>query len=132
MSICFGALIVAILYRIFVISFVEGNSWRELSKTQERPNISVSAARGNIYSCDNQLMATTEYRYRMYMDFWAEGFKPDTLKKYIDDLSVNLNRMLPQRSVQQHKTHLLKGLDRKQKEADLIKAGKKTTKNIGR
>jgi len=127
-SLCFGVLIIAVFYRIFVISFVEGNSWRELGKKQERPNISVSAARGNIYSSDNQLMATTEYRYRLYMDFWAEGLKVDTLRKYIDDLSVDLARMLPQRSAAQYKNHLLSGLNMKQNEEKQINAGKRVPK----
>ena len=128
-SVCFGVLVVAILYRIFVISFVEGDEWRKLAKTQTRDSIKVPAARGNIYSSDNQLMAATEYRYRMYMDFWAEGLKPDTLTKYIDDLSISLSRMLPQRSAVQHKNHIMSGLNKKQKDAELEKTGKKITKN---
>jgi len=127
-SLCFAVLIIAIFYRIFVISFVEGNAWRKLGESQIRPNIVVPAARGNIYSSDNQLMATTEYRYRLYMDFWAEGLKPDTLRKYADALSVDLARMLPQRSAAQHKNHILAGLTMKQNEEKQINAGKKVSK----
>ena len=127
-SLFFGVVIFAVFYRIIIISFVEGDSWRKLGELQVRPNIKVSAARGNIYSSDHQLMATTEYRYRLYMDFWADGLKVDTLNKYVDDLSVELSKMLPQRSAQQHKRHIMAGWEMRQKEAKQIETNGKAVK----
>lgn len=125
----FLLLIFAVLYRIFVISFVEGNAWRDLRSKQKKADVVVPAARGNIFSCDNQLMATTEYRYRVNVDFWAESLNPDTLRAYIDELSVELNRLVPQRSASQHKSHILAGLNKKEAERkkwELNKKGPRT------
>ena len=125
---CFGLIIVAILGRIFVISFVEGNAWRKLGEQQVRPNIQIPATRGNIYSANYELMATTESRYRLYLDYWADGFKIDTLNFYIDDLSAQLNKMFPQKSAAGYKSHILAGWKMKEKEAQQIAAGKKVPK----
>lgn len=125
---CFGILALAIVYKIVQISFVDGNYWRKLGEQQVRPDIQIAPIRGNILSADHELMATTEYRYRLYMDFWAEGVKKDTLQKYIDELSVELNKLLPQKSATQYKSHILRGLSQKENEEKQIKQGKKVAK----
>ena len=101
--------VVAILSRAFYVSFVEGNAWKKIGETQEVPNIQIPAIRGNIYSADYQLMATTESRYRLYIDFWADGVHPDTLKKYVGPLSVELNKMFQQKSQSHYQTYIMKG-----------------------
>jgi cell division protein FtsI/penicillin-binding protein 2 len=57
-----GLLVVSIVGRAFVTSFVEGKYWIELEeKSNPKPRHDfVSATRGNIYSSDGELMAATE------------------------------------------------------------------------
>ncbi|MDR0505363.1 MAG: transpeptidase family protein [Dysgonamonadaceae bacterium] len=100
---------VAILGRAFYISMIEGSLWRKYSANQVVVSVPVSAVRGNIYSCDHQLMAASEAHYWLYIDFWAEGIKKDTLYSYLDTLACELNSMFPSKSVSQYKERLEKG-----------------------
>jgi cell division protein FtsI (penicillin-binding protein 3) len=147
---------IAIIGRAFYISLAEGSEWRKIGDAQIRPNIKVPATRGNIYSADGQLMATTESHYRLYMDFWSgvevekmikktdqislddqlkktDGVNLDTLKKYLPVLAVELNKILPQRSVEQYKSDFMKGIRMREKETEEIKkAGAAGWKNVSR
>ncbi len=124
--VCFGA--IAILYSASYTIFIKGSVWREKGKALVRPNVEVLPPRGNIYSCDNRLMATTEYVYRAYIDFWADGLSGDTLKKYVGPLSIELNKMFPEKSKDQYAEHLIKGWNIRVKESNLIKSGKKNVR----
>ncbi|GHT12640.1 penicillin-binding protein [Bacteroidia bacterium] len=122
-SLIFALVIVAIIGKAAVTSFVEGNFWNDMGNRAIRPNVPVPAMRGDIYSADGELMATTEYAFRLYMDFWADGLKEDTLRKYIKPLSVELNKLLPQKSGAQYETDILNGWRQRENEAVKIKNG---------
>jgi cell division protein FtsI (penicillin-binding protein 3) len=121
-SLIFALVIVAIIGKAAVTSFVEGDFWVKLGE-RTRLTVPIAATRGNIYSADGELMATTEYTYRLYMDFWADGLKEDTLRKYIKPLSVELNKLLPQRSSTQYETDIMTGWKQREHEAVKIKNG---------
>lgn len=108
-ALIFGAIVIAIIMRAVRVSFVEGNFWRELGDKTIQTGIPIQATRGNIYSDNYELMATSEFRYLLYLDFWAEGIKEDTLRKYIQPLSVELNRMFPDKPAAAYETHLMRG-----------------------
>jgi cell division protein FtsI (penicillin-binding protein 3) len=90
-------------------SINEGEAWRAIGAKNIHPNVEVPAMRGNIYAANGELMATTESRYRLFIDFYAEGINPDTLMRYVKPLSVELNKLLPQKSAAEYEKHLLKG-----------------------
>jgi cell division protein FtsI (penicillin-binding protein 3) len=100
---------VLIFGKACLISFADGNAWRKIGDKQIRPNVQVPAVRGDIYSANHELMATTESQYRLYMDFYAEGIQEDTLRKYVKPLSVELNKMFPQKSAAQYESHIIQG-----------------------
>ncbi|MDR1632056.1 MAG: transpeptidase family protein [Dysgonamonadaceae bacterium] len=108
-ALIFGAIVIAIIVRAVMVSFVEGNFWRELGDKTIQTGIPIQATRGNIYSDNYELMATSEFRYRLYLDFWAEGIHEDTLRKYIKPLSVELNKMFPSKSAATYEAHIMRG-----------------------
>ncbi len=63
-----ACLMIAIVYNIIKIQFVEGDQWIALSKRYDKKDITVAPNRGNIYSCDGRLMASTIPSYYVYMD----------------------------------------------------------------
>lgn len=125
----FAFVFVAILVRAFITSFIEGEFWIAIGNTTTQPNITVPATRGNIYACNNELMATSEHRYRLYVDFWAEGLKGDTLKKYIGPLSVELNKLIPQKSVAHYQSDIMTGWNQRINAENSRKADEKVKKN---
>lgn len=58
----------AIFYRITHLQFVEGDEWREMSDNINLQYKEVNATRGNIYSSNGSLLATSLPFYRVVMD----------------------------------------------------------------
>ena len=108
-----ATLIVLIASAIFgkasITSFRDGSEWRKLGEKQIRDSVLVPAIRGNIYSLNYELMATTESEYRLFIDFKADGVKKDTLQKYLPSLAVELNKMFPRKSAAEYERHIWKG-----------------------
>ncbi len=127
-AIIFGIIVITIALKAIYISSVEGDRWRKIGAEVTKPNIKVTAPRGNIYSNDGQLMATTEYTYRLYIDFWADGLSGDTLKKYIEPLSVELAKMFPEKTASQYRSHIMSGWNMRANEEAQIKNGRKVAK----
>lgn len=128
-AVCFGLIVIAIIAKAGHTSLVDGEGWRIKGDAQIKPDITEPAPRGNIYSHDGQLMATTEYKYRLYIDFWADGLKGDTLKKYIGPLSIELAKMFPDKTAAQHRSHIMAGWNIREKEDAQLKRGKKVRKS---
>ena len=73
-----GLIAVGILLRTFDTAFVEKEKWEKVAESQKRPNRLILPGRGNIYSSDGKLMATSVPRYYTYIDFRADGLSVDT------------------------------------------------------
>jgi cell division protein FtsI (penicillin-binding protein 3) len=109
-----GVLIVGISVFVFKIAFSEKERWVKVAATRQRPNQLVMPTRGNIYSADGKLMATSVPRYYMYIDFQADGFRRDSFlhsKTYgVDSLAFYLSKILKNRTPRDYRNHLMKGL----------------------
>ena len=106
-----------ILAFTFRIAFVEKDKWANQAKVFKQSELMIIPNRGNIYSSDGKLMATTVPRYSLLMDFKADGFPVDSFlyskKNGIDSLSIYLSRKLKNRSAASYKAHLMRGFNSK-------------------
>ena len=113
-------IIVVILAFTFQIAFVEKDKWDKEAERYQLPDIMINPNRGNIYSINGELMATSVPRYYLYIDFQADGFMTDTFlyskKNGIDSLAVYLSRKFNNRSVEAYKTYLKRGLASKSRQ----------------
>lgn len=118
-----GLVAVCVLVYTFNTAFVQRDRWLAVAESQKRPNHLVLPGRGNIYSADGKLMATSVPRYYLYIDFRAEAFSPDQKGKYnwldtfllskrngIDSLAICLSHKLKDRTPAGYKEYLKKGL----------------------
>jgi cell division protein FtsI (penicillin-binding protein 3) len=122
-----GLVAIGILTCAFNTAFVEKEDWLKVSESQKRPNRLIYPSRGNIYSSDGKLMATSVPRYYLYIDFKADCFtqgskkwnSKDTLlyskQNGIDSLAFYLSRKFKDRSPAGYKSYLLGGLNAKKK-----------------
>ncbi|MGV8962220.1 MAG: penicillin-binding protein [Candidatus Saccharimonadaceae bacterium] len=103
----------------------EGKKWREVGEKETviRDRV-ILPTRGNIFTYNGKLLASSEPLYGIYMDFWAEGMKKDTLVKYAEPLSKALSEMFSDRSAGQYRDILLSGYQRKEKEQDQVESNK--------
>lgn len=105
-----------------IVLTAEGKKWREVGEKETviKDRV-ILPKRGNIYTRDGKLLATTEPLYSIYMDFWADGMEKDTLTKYVGDLSVALAKKFPDRSAAQYKSIIMNGWSMREKEERQIK-----------
>lgn len=102
----------AVVWKIVVIQYVEGDKWRELSKQNKKEDITVYANRGNIYSSDGRLMASSIPYYKLYWDFSVEPLNSSKLYENIDSLSYCLSKKLKDKSAAQYKNEILRAYHR--------------------
>ncbi len=114
---------VMIVFSAAKITFTpEGRKWREVGEKETviKDRV-ILPKRGNIYTYDGKLLATSEPLYGIYMDFWAEGMAKDTLMKYVGELSTALSKKFPERTASQYKTVILNGWKLREKEERQIR-----------
>jgi len=101
---------VAIIGKALYIMTVKKQYWMEVADRLKRDSVSVKPNRGNILSCDGQLMATTIPEYKVFMDFQASAFENDSLwQDKVDSVCEGLTRIFPQRTAAEFKKLLEEG-----------------------
>src|SRR3546814_17294640 len=68
---------IAVLAKLFHLQYVEGDEWRALADSLSTRYVDVEAVRGNIYSDDGSLLATSVPEYDLRMDLLAPGIAAD-------------------------------------------------------
>lgn len=115
--------VIGIIFRTIQTAFVDNKEWQKIAEQQKRPDRLVYPSRGNIYSADGRLMATSVPRYYTYIDFKAEGFKVDTFlyskQNGVDSLAFYLAKHLGGKTASAYKAYLLKGLSSKHRQYEV-------------
>lgn len=91
--------------------------WETVANRQKSDSDSVRPNRGNILSCDGQLLASSIPEYKIFMDYQAGGNadtawvrKRDSIwDANIDTLCICLNNIFPERSAEEFKARLEEG-----------------------
>ncbi|MBL4939281.1 MAG: transpeptidase family protein [Lutibacter sp.] len=84
--------LVAIVVRLTNIQFKDGEKYRNLSEQLTLRNDTIFANRGNVFSADGSLLATSMSHYEIRMD--AVTVDAKVFKKEIRNLSIELSKML--------------------------------------
>lgn len=100
----------AVVGKAAYIMTVKKQYWTDVASRLKRDSVSVKPNRGNILSCDGQLMASSLPEYKIYMDFKAGGEKKDSLwREKLDSICDGLNKIFPQKSAAEFKRDLEEG-----------------------
>lgn len=88
--------------------------WEEVADRVKVDSLKTLPIRGNILSCDRQLMASSLPQYNIFMDFVAlREAKKDTLfEQKLDSICMGLNAIFPDRSAEEFKKHLMEGFEK--------------------
>ena len=89
-AVCMFIFAIAIVVKICDIQFVHGDTYRDLAETRTVKNVTIPANRGNIYSADGSLLATSVPKYDIRIDALAPS--DATFNKYLVSLSDSLSR----------------------------------------
>ncbi len=86
----------AIIGKAFYTMTAKKQYWTEVADRLKRDSVSVKPNRGNILSCDGQLMATSIPEYKVYIDFQAAAFENDSLwDEKVDSVCEGLSHIFP-------------------------------------
>jgi cell division protein FtsI (penicillin-binding protein 3) len=98
----------AIVYKIYVIQFKEGDYWRKRSKEITTKLVEIEASRGNIYDQNYNLLATSLPFYDIGIDVNVPGLDDKTFNQKKDSLAMMLNKLFPEKSKKEYLTMLNK------------------------
>jgi cell division protein FtsI (penicillin-binding protein 3) len=101
----------AIIGKALYIMTAKKQYWTEVADRLKRDSVSVKPTRGNILSCDGQLMATSIPEYKIFMDFQAGAFADgDSLwTDKVDSVCDGLSKIFPSITAHEFKVWLEAG-----------------------
>lgn len=122
--ISFGLMVVialAVVYKLFIVQVAEGEKWKAMQDSLSTKYVTVEPARGNIYSIDGKLLATSVPEYDIRMDLYAPGIEEDEIfYSKVDSLSSSLSAFFGDKSSAQY-SRLLREARKKRNRYFLIK-----------
>ncbi len=109
---------IAVLVKAGYLMTARRSYWLAVSDRVKRDSVAVPPMRGNILSCDGQLLASSLPEYRLFVDFKAmHESKADTLWAEKEDSICNgLHRIFPEKSADEFRKqlrHAKEGLSRR-------------------
>lgn len=104
--ISFGIMVVialAVVYKMFNVQLVHGEKWAAMADSLSTRYVDIDAARGNIYSVDGSLLATSVPEYDIRMDLYAPGIEnDDVFYSKVDSLANSLSDFFRDKSATQY------------------------------
>jgi cell division protein FtsI (penicillin-binding protein 3) len=100
-----------VVARASYIMTAKRDYWMKVADRVKKDSVEVIPTRGNILSCDGQLLASSLPEFKVYMDFkQLYNAKTDSLwQEKLDSICMGLNRIFPERSTAAFKAHLEQG-----------------------
>ncbi len=100
-----------VIAKMLYVMTVKRDYWMQVADRQKRDSVSVKPMRGNILSCDEQLMASSLPEFKLYMDFNAlHEAKNDSLwQEKFDSICDGLHTIFPAKSAKSFRRHLEEG-----------------------
>ncbi|MBT8196654.1 MAG: transpeptidase family protein [Bacteroidia bacterium] len=99
---------VAILGQIVRLQFVEGEKWKARSEKFILKHKPIDASRGNIYSVDGSLLATSVPIYDVFLDSKCDGLSDETFNQEVSQLAYKLSGLFEDKSSAEYKKILVR------------------------
>jgi cell division protein FtsI (penicillin-binding protein 3) len=99
---------ISILSRILFLQFIEGDMWKEKLAKQNTEIITIEAARGNIFSSDGSLMATSIPVFEVRFEVASINITDEMFNNNIDSLSFCLSTFFKNKTIKEYKRDLIR------------------------
>ena len=100
----------AVFLRLGQVQFVQGHKWKAMADSLSTKYMAVEATRGNIYSNDGSLLATSVPEYELRMDMFAGGIAEDKVfNEKVDSLAFKLAQLFQDKTAKDYSRILRKG-----------------------
>ena len=102
---------IALIVKIILVQTKDSEELKKLAQQKELRVRTLEASRGNIYSSDGQLMATSIPQYDVFFDYKAVD--STLLANKIDSLCIQMSELFPKRTPAQWKAFFAEGMVKK-------------------
>ncbi len=96
----------AIVARVAQIQILEGEKWKGKAESQTTAFRNIEATRGNIFSTDGSLLATSEPIYEIRWDANVPALTDEYFNEHVNKLSHQLSELFKDKSAQTYKREL--------------------------
>lgn len=106
-------LIVLFAFAVFIklcdVQFRQGHKWVAMADSLSTREFDIEATRGNIYSVDGSLLATSVPEYELRMDVFAGGIQDDKVfNAKVDSLAMKLSDFFGDKSAKEYSRYMRK------------------------
>jgi cell division protein FtsI (penicillin-binding protein 3) len=108
----------ALIFKIVLTQQVHGGYWKSVADSLTTDYKKIEAERGNIYSEDGRLLATSLPFFELRMDTKAESVSSELFRAKSDSLALCLSKLFNDKSVEDYRRLIVNG--RKDKERYLL------------
>lgn len=107
----------SVVGRTLYIMTAKRDYWMKVADRVKDDSVNVKPTRGNILSCDGQLMASSLPEFKIYMDFQAlkEAGNDSLWEENLDTICERLSQVFPTKSAKEFRRHLEEGRAQVQK-----------------
>ena len=98
---------IIIFWKIFQIQYVEGDRWRAMADSLTTRYIAIDADRGNIYSSDNRLLATSLPTFEIRFDSKTKGLEEEYFNVTVGKLADSLAWLFRDRTSENYRSELI-------------------------
>ncbi len=99
----------AVFVRLIDVQFRQGHKWVAMADSLSTKEFDIEATRGNIYSVDGSLLATSVPEYELRMDMFAGGIQDDKIfNSKVDSLAMKLSAFFKDKSAKEYSRYLRK------------------------
>lgn len=97
----------AVFLRLGQVQFVQGHKWKAMADSLSTKYMRVDATRGNIYSNDGSLLATSVPEYELRMDMYAGGIQDkNVFDEKVDSLGMKLAEFFKDKTAKEYSRYL--------------------------
>jgi cell division protein FtsI (penicillin-binding protein 3) len=111
---------IAVLGKVYQIQTYKNGYWKSLSDSLTTNVFEIPAERGNIYSADDKLLATSVPYFNLHVDFASKAMKDEIFQSNVDSLAYYMYRFFHENSKEEYKRILIKARKKKQRYFSLI------------
>jgi len=93
----------AVIVQLCRVQIIQGKKWKAMSSSTSIQNMTVEAARGNIFANDGSMLATSVPEYELHMDMLAGGIDDEhVFQDKVDSLATRLSQFFGDKSAREY------------------------------
>lgn len=102
-----GIICLLVLIRVVKIQMTDIKEWEEQAAQLKTEMRTIPSKKGNVYSDNGSLLATSNTVYDIHMDLGADGLTDELFNENIDSLSLRLSKMFRTKTKDEYKEWLI-------------------------